>query len=63
MPTKYKFLKEIFSHVQKDDNISIKNIFDEYQPVDLSFVVNEDETLIFNDGTSEGIIMLGWTLL
>ena len=37
---KYKFLNLIFSHLKNDDYVSVKNIFDEYEPVDLGFVVN-----------------------
>ena len=45
--------------------MSVKNIFDEYDPVDLSFVVNNDETLMFQDGNEEGpgVSMLGWNIL
>ena len=63
MPQKYRFLKMIFTHVQNDDYMSVKSIFDEYEPVDLSFAVNQDESLVFNDGTEEGQSMLGWTIL
>ena len=37
---KYRFLNLIFTHLQSDDYVSVKNIFDEYEPVDLGFVVN-----------------------
>ena len=61
--TKYKFLYQIFVHLQNDDYVSIKNIFDEYEPIDLGFVVNQDENLMFDDGSEEGQSMVEWTLM
>ena len=44
---KYNFLNLIFTHLKSDDYVSVKNIFDEYEPIDLGFVVNQDESLVF----------------
>ena len=49
--------------MKEDAHTSIKNIFIEYDPAKLDFLANEDETLIFDDGTEEGKVMKGWSLL
>lgn len=59
MAKRYQFLEPIFGFVQDDDNTSVKNIFDEYDPTNLGFLTNKDESLLFIDDTS----MQGWSLL
>lgn len=31
--------------------------------MNLGFLTNEDESLIFDDGSDDGKVMLGWSLL
>lgn len=52
-------LSSIFDHLKVDDDISIKNIFEQYKNHDLSFVINQDENLNFGEDKES---MMEWSL-
>ena len=56
---RYIMLSTIFDHLKVDDDISIKNIFEQYKNHDLSFVINQDENLNFGEDKES---MMEWSL-
>ena len=55
-------LNTIFEHLQNDELIPIKNIFEQYDGHYMGFVTNESEGLVVRDG-QEDVKMVEWSLL
>ena len=59
---RYRFLREIFNHLINDDEVSIKNIFEEYQGHQLGFIVNQDDNLVL-ESRNYSESMVEWSFL
>lgn len=55
-------LAHIWKFVRTDDRVSVSNIFEQYEDIDMGFICNTDEELVLIDGETK-IELLGWSLL
>ena len=62
---RYLLLNHIFEHLKNDDEVAIKNIYEQYPDTNLSFVINKDSELELVDPGQgrENEEMFEWTLL